>query len=43
MDLLRSLTTLAVFASFLAIVWWAYAPSRKGDWQRKALLEDDDD
>jgi cbb3-type cytochrome oxidase subunit 3 len=43
MDFLRSLTTLAVFASFLAVVWWAYAPSRKDAWQRKALLEDDDD
>jgi cbb3-type cytochrome oxidase subunit 3 len=43
MELLRSLTTVAVFAAFLAIVWWAYAPSRKQAWERKALLEDDHD
>ena len=43
MDLLRSLITLAAFASFLGVVWWAYAPSRKEAWQRKALLEDDHD
>ena len=43
MDFLRSLITLAAFASFLAVVWWAYSPSRKEAWQRKALLEDDHD
>jgi cbb3-type cytochrome oxidase subunit 3 len=43
MDFLRSLITLAAFASFLAVVWWAYAPSRKDAWQGKASLEDDHD
>ena len=43
MDFLRTVITLAAFASFLAVVWWAYAPSRKDVWQRKALLEDDHD
>ena len=42
MELLRSLATVAVFAAFLGIVWWAYAPSRKQAWDRKALLLDDE-
>jgi cytochrome c oxidase cbb3-type subunit 4 len=41
-DLLRSLVTVAAFAAFLAIVWWAYAPSRRGRFDRDALLPFDD-
>jgi cytochrome c oxidase cbb3-type subunit IV len=37
-NLLRSLVTIASFAAFLAIVWWAYAPSRKARFERDALL-----
>ena len=40
MEFLRTLSTVCAFAAFLAIVWWAYAPSRKDDWQRKGLLDD---
>jgi len=43
MELLRTLSTVGVFAAFMAIVWWAYAPSRKDAWQRKAHLEDGHD
>ena len=43
MDFLRCLVTLAAFASFLAVVWWAYAPSRKEAWQSQAILEDGHD
>lgn len=28
-NLIRSLVSVAVFAVFLGIVWWAYAPGRK--------------
>ena len=45
-NLLRSLVTVASLAAFLAIVWWAYAPSRKARFERDALLpfaERDDD
>ena len=37
-NLLRSLVTVASLAAFLGIVWWAYAPSRKGRFERDALL-----
>jgi cytochrome c oxidase cbb3-type subunit IV len=36
--LLRSLVTLAAFTVFLGIVWWAYAPSRRGRFERDAEL-----
>ena len=41
MELLRSLITLGAFGAFLAIVWWAYAPSRKTRWEEKGVLADD--
>ena len=37
-NLLRSLVTVAAFAAFLGIVWWAYAPSRKARFERDAYL-----
>lgn len=40
MELARSLVTLGAFGAFLAIVWWAYAPSRKVRWQEKGVLKD---
>ena len=30
-----------VMATFFAIVWWAYAPSRKSAWERKGRLNDE--
>jgi cytochrome c oxidase cbb3-type subunit 4 len=41
-DLARSLVTVAAFAAFLAIVWWAYAPARRPRFERDALLPFDD-
>ena len=43
LNLLRSLVTLAAFGAFLAIVWWAYAPSRKArlDAQARSILDDE--
>jgi cbb3-type cytochrome oxidase subunit 3 len=44
MDLntLRIIVTLAAISAFLGIAWWAYAPSRKEYWERKAILEESD-
>jgi len=42
---LRSFFTVAAFAAFLGIVWWAYGPARKDRFERDALMlfgEDDD-
>ena len=41
MELLRSLITVAAFGAFLAIVWWAYAPSRRARWERAGQLEEE--
>jgi cytochrome c oxidase cbb3-type subunit 4 len=35
---LRSLVTLAAFAAFVGIVWWAYAPSQRARFERDARL-----
>jgi cbb3-type cytochrome oxidase subunit 3 len=42
MELVRSLITVAAFGAFLAIVWWAYAPSRRARWERAGRLQDDE-
>jgi len=42
-NLLRSLVTVAAFAAFVGIVWWAYAPARKPRFERDALLPFEDD
>jgi cytochrome c oxidase cbb3-type subunit 4 len=41
-DLARSLVTVAAFATFVAIVWWAYAPARRRRFERDALLPFDE-
>ena len=41
METLRILVTLGAFASFLGIVWWAYAPSRRQLWRERGELSDD--
>ena len=43
-NLLRIAITLAAFAAFLGIVWWAYAPGRKArlEAQGRSLLQEDD-
>ena len=44
-NLLRSLITIAAMAAFAGIAWWAYAPARRGRFERDALVpfEGDDD
>jgi cbb3-type cytochrome oxidase subunit 3 len=39
-NLIRTAVTLAAFGAFLAIVWWAYAPSRKARWEEKGKLDE---
>ena len=41
-NLIRTLVTLLALASFLGIVWWAYAPSRKARFESDAHLVFDD-
>lgn len=47
MDLndIRSIITVASFATFLGVVWWAYSARRKGAFDRAArsVLEEADD
>jgi cbb3-type cytochrome oxidase subunit 3 len=38
-NLIRSLVTVAAMAAFFAIVWWAFAPSRKAAWEQRGRLE----
>ena len=38
----RSLITVAAFAAFLGIVWWAYAPARKARFERDSMLPFDE-
>ena len=40
LETLRIAVTLGALASFIAIVWWAYAPSRKEQWRQRGLLGD---
>ena len=45
LDLIRIAVTLAAFAAFLGIVWWAYLPSRKRklEVQAMSILEKEGD
>ncbi len=42
LETLRIAVTLGVMAAFFGIVWWAYAPSRKEDWERRGRLDEDE-
>jgi len=42
-NLIRIAVTLASFAAFLGIVWWAYAPARKRRFEEDALLPFDEE
>ena len=41
MEFLHTFFTLGAFASFVGIVWWAYAPARKDLWRNRGELGDD--
>jgi len=43
LNLVRSLVTLAAFAAFLGIVWWAYGSARRERFERDARLPLDDE
>jgi cytochrome c oxidase cbb3-type subunit IV len=38
LDLIRSLVSVAAFAAFLGIVWWAYGSARRSRFDADALL-----
>ena len=42
-NLLRSLALIAAVAAFAGIVWWAYAPARRGRFERDARVPFDED
>ena len=42
-NLIRSLVTVAAFAAFIGIVWWAYGSARASRFERDALLPFSDD
>lgn len=45
LDVIRSIITVASFATFLGIVWWAYSARRRNAFDRAArsVLEEADD
>ena len=40
MNLIREIVTATAMGAFFGIVWWAYAPSRKGAWEEKGRLDE---
>jgi cbb3-type cytochrome oxidase subunit 3 len=40
-NVIREAVTVSAVLAYLGIVWWAYAPSRKGGWESKGELGDD--
>ena len=42
-NLLRNIVTVSAFVAFLAILWWAYSPSRKAAFEEagRTVLEDE--
>jgi cbb3-type cytochrome oxidase subunit 3 len=44
-DLIRAIVMLAAMAAFIAILWWAYAPSRQEglDAEARRILEEADE
>jgi cytochrome c oxidase cbb3-type subunit IV len=43
-NLIRSIVTVAAFAAFLGIVWWAYSPARRQRMEDagRSVLEEQD-
>jgi cytochrome c oxidase cbb3-type subunit 4 len=41
-NVLRTVVTVVVFAAFIGIVCWAYAPSRRARFERDAMLPFDE-
>ena len=42
-NLIRSLVTLLAFLAFLGIVWWAYGPGRRDQFEQAARIPFDED
>ena len=43
LDLLRSFVTVTALIAFLGVVWWAYAPARRGHFERQARIPLDEE
>ena len=41
-NLIRSIVTVAAFTTFLGVLWWAYAPSRRARFERDGQLPFDE-
>lgn len=43
-NLIRSIVTVAAFAAFVGIVWWAYSPARRQRMEQagRSVLEEQD-
>jgi len=39
-NLVREALTVLAMGAFAGIVWWAYAPARKGAWEEKGRLDE---
>ena len=39
-NVIREIVTVIAMGAFFAIVWWAYAPSRKQAWDEKGILDE---
>jgi cbb3-type cytochrome oxidase subunit 3 len=42
LDVMRVALMLAMIVAFLGVVWWAYGPSRKEEWESRGALDEDD-
>ena len=40
-NVIREIVTVIAMGAFLGIVWWAYAPSHRQDWERKGEIRDE--
>jgi len=41
-NVIREAVTVSAVAAYLGIIWWAYAPSRRAQWEAKAALDEDE-
>lgn len=42
LEALRIALMLLMIVAFAGIVWWAYGPSRKEEWESRGLLDEDE-
>jgi cbb3-type cytochrome oxidase subunit 3 len=42
LEALRVALMLGMIVAFVAVVWWAYGPSRKEEWESRGVLDEDE-